>query len=114
MQLPIYIGRERVGELSLEREGRAWQARARLKDQKRVVRLFLYGKGEPVYLGIPEPRAGEMRLEKRLCCLPAEPGYCADVPREERESGAKKAPPAKVSPPQLRRRVWMGGRPYYF
>lgn len=111
MQLPIYIGRETVGELSLEREGRFWLARARLRDQKRVLRLFLYGKGEPVYLGIPEPRGGEMVLDKKLPALPAELEYCAEKPRT---AAAKETPTAPTAPPKIRRRVWMGGRPYYF
>lgn len=111
MHLPIYIGRETVGELCLEREGRFWRARARLKDQRRVVRLFLYGKGEPVYLGIPEPRGGEMVLEKKLPALPAELNYCGDKPRE---TAPETPPPAPASAPRSRRRVWMGGRAYYF
>ena len=116
MHLPVMIGGKTVGTLCLRREGRAWRACARLANQNRVLRLYIYGRGEPVYLGIPEPREGEMVLEKLLRSLPAEAAYCAEQPRgesawPEREAARSAAQSAQEKP---RRRVWMGGRPYYF
>ncbi len=120
MELPIVIGERRVGMLQLQREGRFWRARARLTNQNRVLRLYIYGRGEPLYLGIPEPREGEMVLEKQLRSLPPEPEYCAErgaVPRRaptESRAADKTAEAAPLPAPPARRRVWLGGKAYYF
>ena len=104
MELPIYIDGKRTGTVTLtEREDGA-SVSASLEDPGRVVRLYLFGE-TTAYLGVPEPAAGMLRLERRLSAadralLPKRPAYAAEGPAGE------KTPRRHV--------LWHGGKPHYF
>ena len=66
MELPVWENGERIGALEVRREGLYLVFRARLPLREGLPRLWLCGEGESVCLGLPEPREGRLRLEKRL------------------------------------------------
>lgn len=116
MQLPIYIDGERVGNLTLRRQGNQIRAEARLRDMGRVLRLSIYGR-DAVYLGIPEPRDGGMYLCRMLRRVPEGARYCAERPMEEetKKPAPEKEPEPAATPVQRRLHVvWRGGKPHYF
>lgn len=104
MEVPIYIDGERAGALTITRKGGAAAISAYLTDPGRVVRLTLFGERE-LYLGVPEPAGGMLRLEKSLtpaqaALLPREPKYAAEERIEKKR--------------EYRHIIWHGGRAHYF
>ncbi|MBR2717034.1 MAG: hypothetical protein IKD79_04785 [Oscillospiraceae bacterium] len=113
MDIPIFVGGERTGTLAITESGPRRELEARLRDEGRVVRLWVFGRSGSWYLGIPEPAGGELYLKRRpspaqLRDFPREPLYAAERRREEKD---ERLP----SDPERERRVfWLGGRPHYF
>lgn len=114
MEVPIYIDGVAEGTVTLVQTGSAWTVAAQLRDVGRVVRLRLYGQaGQSLYLGVPVPEEGALRLCRRLSsregrALPSNPAYAAEKPL----SSAK---PQPIQPATTGRHVlWQGGRPYFF
>lgn len=110
MDIPIYIDGAEAGRLFMEKRGAVTWIRGDMEDVGRVVRLYLFGERE-VYLGVPLPEEGRLRLEKRVTPsemrrFPRFPAYAAEEPRREED------------PPDAGRRprhvLWHGGRPYFF
>lgn len=113
MELPVYQNGERVGEAELVQQGQLWRARVQMADIGRVTRLSLYGRGESVYLGIPEPDGrGGMALERTLRAVPEGAEYAAERERMPEPETRSIASPEKTAAP--RHVVWLGGRAYYF
>ena len=105
MEIPVYIDGQRAGTAAVCVQDGEAVVTARLGDPGRVVRLTLYGEGEEAYLGVPEPKDGLLRLEKRFSGeamrrLPKNPAYAAECRQDTR--------PAKTHV------IWHGGRPHYF
>ena len=76
MELPVYGERERIGALDIRREGLYLVFRAELPLWDGLPHLWLCGEAGCVSLGLPEPRDGRLRLEKRLSRA-----ACAALPR---------------------------------
>jgi hypothetical protein len=114
MDVPIYIDGVAEGTVTLMQTGSAWTVAAQLRDVGRVVRLRLYGKdGQSLYLGVPVPEGGGLRLCRRLSAqegrqLPPDPAYAGEKPLS--------APHIQpVQPSTTGRHVlWQGGKPYFF
>lgn len=114
MELPVWENGERIGALEVRREGLYLVFRARLPLREGLPRLWLCGEGESVCLGLPEPREGRLRLEKRLSRA-----YCAALPSPllgavlaaERPAPLRPAPPESgPETPTLRERRLFGRR----
>ena len=61
-QLPIIINGETLGQLTIRREGAYVICRGHAQwSEEGLLRLWLYGSGEPVYLGVLQPD-GTVRL----------------------------------------------------
>lgn len=104
MEIPIYIDGEETGRLTIGKQAAWLVLQAKLRPTGRVVRLNIYGDGEPFYLGVPTPEAGELCLTRHLTPtearrLPENPSYAAETPLED-------ALPRHV--------LRFGGRVYYF
>ncbi len=87
MEIPIYIDGKEAGRLTIAKQAARLVLTARLRPADRVVRLKIYGDGEPFYLGIPMPEEGELRLSRKLTPtearrLPEKPVYAAEAPLE--------------------------------
>ena len=54
-QLPIIINGETLGQLSIRREGAYVVCQGYARWSGELLRLWLYGSGEPVYLGVLQP-----------------------------------------------------------
>ena len=54
-QLPILINSETCGRLSIRREGAYVVCHGHARWNGELLRLWLYGSGEPVYLGVLQP-----------------------------------------------------------
>ena len=54
-QLPIIIDGKTCGQLTVRREGAYMLCRGRADWQGGLLRLWLYGRGEPVYVGVLQP-----------------------------------------------------------
>ena len=54
-QLPILINGETLGQLSIRREGAYVVCHGHARWSGELLRLWLYGSGEPVYLGVLQP-----------------------------------------------------------
>ncbi|MBR4077240.1 MAG: hypothetical protein IKK17_01405 [Oscillospiraceae bacterium] len=54
-QLPILINGETLGQLSIRREGAYVVCQGYARWSGELLRLWLYGSGEPVYLGVLQP-----------------------------------------------------------
>jgi hypothetical protein len=114
MEVPIYIDGVAEGTVTLVQTGSAWTVAAQLRDVGRVVRLRLYGQeGQSLYLGVPVPEEGTLRLCRRLSAqegraLPPDPVYAGEKPLSSPS-------PQPVKPSTTGRHVlWHGGRPYFF
>lgn len=110
MEMPIYIDGERAGTLTMEKRGAVTCLRGDMADPGRVVRLYLFGERE-VYLGVPVPEEGRLRLYKRVTPndmrrFPRLPEYAAEEPLSREEP----APPAGRKCHVL----WHGGKPHFF
>ena len=96
MELPIFEGGERIGTLSVAREGLYAVFRAELPLRDGLRRLWLCGERDCACLGVLLPRGGRLRLEKRLsraaCAALPSPLLCASL-----QPGAP-APPTPSSP----------------
>lgn len=104
MELPVYIDGRAEGGVSIAKQSAHLLLTVRMRPIGRVARLYLYGDGEPFYLGIPVPEGDELRLMRRLTptqarAIPAEPSYAAEKPMREEKP---------------RHRLRFGGRSYYF
>lgn len=102
MELPIYDGGEKVGMLTVRREGLYAVFRAELPLRDGLQRLWLCGETGSVCLGLPEPRDGRLRLEKRLSRA-----ACAALPHPPLRASLQNAPPSPApavisAPPQER------------
>ena len=111
MDIPIYIGGEEAGRLTLEKRGALTEFRAELADPGRVVRLYVFGERE-AYLGVPAPEeeTGRLRLIRRLSPselrrFPRVPEYAGECPR---------APEPEPWPGRKRHVLWHGGKPHFF
>ena len=91
--LPIYNGTERVGTLSVRREGLYAVFRAELPLRDGLQRLWLCGEEESFCLGVLQPQGGRLRLEKRLSRA-----ACAALPRPLLRASLQNAPPAPLPP----------------
>ena len=97
MELPILDKGERIGSLSVTKEGLYTVFRAELPPREGLQRLWLYGAGAWFCLGLLAPTGKGLRLEKRLsradCArLPRRPEYAALQPkREAKPEEAKEA-----------------------
>lgn len=115
MEIPIYLGGEPCGRLTLEKQGSMTLLRGEMEDPGRLVRLYVYGEGEG-YLGVPQPEGGKLVLCRRL--TPREMARLPENPKYAGEKGrVPKARPAPLSPqPQREKRhvIWQGGKPHYF
>ena len=89
MELPIYDGGEKVGTLTVRREGLYAVFRAELPLRDGLQRLWLCGETGSVCLGLPEPRGGRLRLEKRLSRA-----ACAALPHPPLRVSLQNAPPS--------------------
>ena len=108
MAVPVYIDGGEAGSLTVERRGQWTVIDVRIRDVGRVVRLTAYGERE-FYLGVPVPDGEGLRLTRRLSPsearrFPRLPEYAAEEPMK---------PPAPEEP-DVRRVLWLGGRPHYF
>ena len=108
MNLPIVENGETIGSLSVQKEGLYTVFRAELPLRDGLHRLWLYGAGVWVCLGLLAPRAGKLRLEKRLSradCgkLPRALEYAALTPRREEEKPEETKQPDDGS-------LWLFGR----
>lgn len=104
MEIPVYIDGRAEGCVSIEKQSAHLLLTVRMRPIGRVARLYLYGDGEPFYLGIPAPEGDALRLTRTLTpaqarTLPVEPSYAAEMPM------------TKEKP---RHRLRFGGRSYYF
>ncbi len=110
MELPIYIDGVPVGTVTMEKRGAVTCLFGDMEDVGRVVRLYLFGERE-IYLGVPVPEEGRLRLRKRITPnelrrFPRFPEYAAEEPlprKEPSEDAGKK-----------RHVLWHGGKPHFF
>ena len=93
MELPIWDGGERLGTLTVRREGLYAVFRAALPFRNGLQRLWLFGETGSVCLGVLQPREGELRLEKRLSRA-----ACASLPRPLLCAALQDALPAAKPP----------------
>lgn len=97
---PVIIGGKVCGKLRVEKEGGYTLFRAECPMTGEVIRLSVYGDGKEGYLGVPLPRDGMLRLEKKLSPaamrdFPGEIDHCGlagekaeeDVPEEPEAGG---------------------------
>ena len=66
MEHPILVDGEKRGELTVSREGLYTVFEAKLPDSGDLTRLWIAGEGRSAYLGIMEPKGGELYLRRRL------------------------------------------------
>lgn len=81
--IPIIIDGKSCGELKIGREGAYMMLRGHASWSGDMVRLWLYGEGEPAYLGVLQPD-GSVRRRYSLSefsRLPRPIQYCADRPK---------------------------------
>ena len=97
MDYPVYEGTERIGMLRVRREGLYAVFAAALPPCGGLKRLWLCGQEAVFCLGLPEPRGGMLRLEKRLSR-----SDCAALPRPILYAALSEEPPtlprSSVSP----------------
>ena len=92
-QLPIIINGETCGQLTVRREGAYMLCRGHARWSGELLRLWLYGGAEPVYLGVLQPD-GTVRKRYSLSEFGRIRGvltHCGNQPME------RKAEPPKVS-----------------
>ena len=63
---PILVDGEKRGELVVSREGLYTVFEASLPDSGELTRLWIAGEGRSAYLGVMEPKGGELYLRRRL------------------------------------------------
>lgn len=98
---PIIIKGETCGSLSVTKEGAYTRFVADCTSFGGVIRLSVYGGGVEGYLGVPMPRDGRLRLDKRLS-----PAAMKSFPREiehcslagEKPAAVPKAPEPEFVP----------------
>ena len=91
-QIPIMIDGQKCGVLRFRREGAYMVCRGHAQWQGEMLRLWVYGRGEPVYLGvlIPDGQDGGTVYKKfslaEFARMPAPVSYCGtqqdDVPQQ--------------------------------
>lgn len=92
-RIPIIIDGVTRGQLELRREGAYMVCRGRADWQGDMVRLWLYGKGQPGYLGVLQPD-GTVRKRFSLSDfsrLPNPIEYCADQAKADEQKLAQPA-----------------------
>ena len=102
MEIPIYLNGGEAGRLTIGKQAGRIVLTARMRDAGRIVRLKLYGRGEPFYLGVPMPEAEGLCLVRRL--TPTEAKRLPDAPAYAAETELEK--PRHV--------IYFGGRAHYF
>ena len=90
-RLPIIIGEETVGSVELRREGAYMLCRGTARWSGEMLRLWLYGQGEPGYLGVLLPEGNTARVRKKFSMadyakLPHPLEYCAPQARTSKPS----------------------------
>ena len=93
MDYPVYEGTERIGMLRVRREGLYAVFAAALPPCGGLKRLWLCGQEAVFCLGLPEPRGGMLRLEKRLSR-----SDCAALPRPILYAALSEEPPTLPRP----------------
>ena len=94
-KIPIIIGGETLGAGTLSREGAYMRFTGSFKGPGSAVRLWLYGRGRPVYLGLSIPEGDDRRISKRFSladfkALGQPVTHCGD--EQLREAVPEKAP----------------------
>ena len=110
MEIPIYIDGLPVGTVTMEKCGAVTCLSGDMEDVGRVVRLYLFGERE-IYLGVPVPEEGRLRLRKRITPsemrrFPRFPEYAAEEPLPKKENSGDTGKKLHV--------LWHGGKPYFF
>ena len=108
MELPIFDGREKVGTLTVRREGLYAVFTAELPFREGLRRLWLQGDAGSVCLGVLQPRDGALRLERRLSRA-----ACAALPQPlVRAALQRRLPPPEPGPVRERgaRAIQLFGR----
>lgn len=90
-QLPILINGETLGQLSIRREGAYVVCQGYARWSGELLRLWLYGSGEPVYLGVLQPD-GTVRKRFSLAEFGRVRGvltHCGNAPLNKKETPAE-------------------------
>ena len=66
MEYPVYINGKKTGVLSVRRDGLMTAFEADCEYAEGLLRLWVYGDGEPLPLGVLRPEGGRLRLKKRF------------------------------------------------
>ena len=99
MSRPIYIDGEEVGTLTETREGLYRVFRAECAMREGLHRLWLYGEGRGVYLGLLAPEGGRLCLTRRFSRASGLP-ETIDCARDNAAPAPKTAPPPDARPPE--------------
>ncbi len=66
MEYPVYINGRKAGVLSVRRDGLMTTFEADCEYAEGLLRLWVYGDGESLPLGVLRPEGGRLRLKKRF------------------------------------------------